>query len=81
VFGFVPNFVDTLILLKGLLKTGGILVQWDWLDTGQDDFGFSPDQLKSAYNKAGFKAVKISQPFSLTKSEGEKKVVMVIASL
>lgn len=56
-------------------------MQWDWLDTGQDDFGFSPDQLKSAYNKAGFKAVKISQTFSLTKSEGEKKVVMVIASL
>lgn len=81
VFGFVPNFVDTLILLKGLLKTGGILVQWDWLGTGQDDFGFSPDQLKSVYDEAGFKEVKISQPFSLTKSEGEKKVVMALAHL
>ena len=79
VFGFVPNFGAALHMLKGLLKHNGTIVQWDWLGTGHDDFGFSPDQLKSAYGDAGFKDIKISQPFSLTKSEGEKKVVMVVA--
>ena len=80
VFGFVPDFGAALHMMKILLIHNGTLVQWDWLGTGHDDFGFSPEQLKSAYGKAGFNNIKISQPFSLTKSEGEKKVVMVVAS-
>ena len=67
-------------MMKDLLKTNGTLVQWSLLGTWLDDFGFSPDRLKSAYGDAGFKDIKISQPFSLNKSEGEKKVVMVVAS-
>lgn len=81
VFGFVPDFAASLKILKNLLKPNGTVVQWDWLGTGQDDFGFSPEQLQSAYSKAGFKMVKISQPFSLNKSEGEKKVVMSVARI
>ena len=81
VFGFVTDFAATLKMLKGMLNPEGLLVQWDWLGTGEDDFGFSPEQLKSAYQTAGFEDVKISQPFSLTKSEGEKKVVMCAGRL
>eukprot|EP00055_Hartaetosiga_balthica_P012214 m.58642 g.58642 ORF g.58642 m.58642 type:complete len:226 (+) comp7873_c0_seq2:79-756(+) len=31
VMAFVPNYTETLSLLKGLLKEGGHLVHWDWL--------------------------------------------------
>jgi predicted TPR repeat methyltransferase len=79
VFAFVGNFPETLKLLKGMLKPGGALVQWDWLAVeGKDDFGFSPKYLKSIYNEVGFDEVNITQPFSLKKGDGEMKVVMVL---
>jgi predicted TPR repeat methyltransferase len=80
VFAFVPDFGQSLILLKGLLKSGGKLVQWDWLAASHDgDFGFGFEQLEKAYAKAGFKDVNITQPFSLKKETGEMKVVMCVA--
>lgn len=81
VFGFVPDIAVTLKMLRKLLMPGGMLLQWDWLGNGKDNFGFSSEQLKKVYNQAGFKNITIKQPFSLTKSEGEMKVVMVVARL
>lgn len=82
VFAFVPKVDETLILLKSFLKSGGKLVQWDWLATSDDDdFGFEYEQLEKAYAEAGFNDVKITQPFSLKKADGEMKVVMCVASI
>ncbi len=36
VCAFLPEYENTLLLLKSLLKTNAILVQWDWLKSDQD---------------------------------------------
>jgi predicted TPR repeat methyltransferase len=82
VFGFVPNFDETLLMLKGYLKPGGTIVQWDWLGSEDDsDFGFTPARLETAYKQAGFKSINITQPFSLKKADGEMKVIMCVAQI
>lgn len=82
VFAFVDDFEEMLGLLRGLLKSGGKLLQWDWLAKDEEEgFGFSKERLETAYTNAGFKDVKITQPFSLEKAEGPMKVIMCVASV
>lgn len=82
VFAFVDDFEETLGLLKGLLKSGGKLLQWDWLAKDDEgDFGFSKERLELAYSNAGFKNINITQPFSLEKAHGSMKVIMCVASV
>ncbi|MBT5074961.1 MAG: class I SAM-dependent methyltransferase [Kordiimonadaceae bacterium] len=77
VFAFVDDFEETLRFLRGLLKPDGKLFQWDWhAKDGEDDFGFSKEQLEKAYVNAGFENIKITQPFSLEKADGSRKVIM-----
>ncbi|MDG1709065.1 MAG: class I SAM-dependent methyltransferase [Emcibacteraceae bacterium] len=82
VFAFVPDFDEALVMLKGYLKPGGTIVQWDWLGSDDNsDFGFTPARLEQAYKQAGFDKVEITQPFSLKKADGEMKVVMCVARI
>ena len=81
VFGFIPEYESTLILLKSLLTTDGILVQWDWLSPSKEsDFGLSEEKVESAYREIGFKLKSISKPFSLTNSKGTMTVLMAVAN-
>ena len=81
VFGFIPEYESTLILLKSLLTTDGILVQWDWLSPSKEsDFGLSEEKVESAYRKTGFKLKSINKPFSLTSSKGTMTVLMAVVS-
>ena len=80
VLGFIPEYKSTLILLKSILEPDGILVQWDWLSpSNETDFGLSEEQVKSAYQEAGFKLATIKKPFSLTSSKGTMTVLMAVA--
>ena len=82
VFAFVDDFEETLGLLKGLLKPRGKLLQWDWLAKDDEgDFGFSKERLELVYSNAGFKDIKITQPFSLEKAHGSMKVIMCVATV
>ncbi|MBS7689804.1 methyltransferase domain-containing protein [Pseudomonas lalucatii] len=61
---FVPDYVETLKLLKQLLNKDGCLVQWDWFkDEGEKGYGFSEQQIKSALTEAGFAECCTSLPF------------------
>lgn len=82
VFAFVDDFEETLGLLKGLLKSDGKLLQWDWLAQDNDsDFGFSVERLETTYANAGFKDINITQPFSLEKGDGSMKVIMCASTV
>jgi 2-polyprenyl-3-methyl-5-hydroxy-6-metoxy-1,4-benzoquinol methylase len=80
VCAFVPDYERTLIDLGSLLKPGGLFVQWDWLRTDEEaDSGFSADDLRQAYTRAGLKVVDIKTAFSLTSDQGSMPVLMGIA--
>jgi len=49
VCAFLPDYQLTLGLLKSLLKPNGLIVQWDWLKSGEDqEFGFTLGQVTAA---------------------------------
>jgi 2-polyprenyl-3-methyl-5-hydroxy-6-metoxy-1,4-benzoquinol methylase len=80
VCGFLPNYENTLILLKSLLTKNGVFVQWDWLAQEEGtSTGLTNDRVQSALNNAGFNSISITQPFSLESSEGTMDVLMASA--
>ncbi|MCC4283924.1 class I SAM-dependent methyltransferase [Marinobacter salarius] len=77
---FVPDYVKTLRLLKQLLNKGGCLVHWDWLkEEGDEGYGFTEQQIKSALTEAGFAECSTSVPFSLQSEGSALDVLMGVA--
>ena len=77
---FVPEYDETLRLLKQLLKPVGYLIQWDWLQTEEGvGIGFTQKQLESAFLEVGFQNRHISLPFAMESEEGSMPVVMCVA--
>lgn len=80
VLAFVPDYQQTLHRLKRLLRKGGYLVQWDWLQRAEEPgFGFSQEVIESALNQAGFSKHSLSIPFSMESPDQPMKVVMAVA--
>ena len=80
VFSFLPEFEETLVMLKSLLVPSGLLIQWDWLSSKDDpEFGFSVERVSSAYSKTGFDIKSITNPFSHVSPKGNTPVLMGIA--
>jgi len=80
VCGFLPDYENTLILLKSLLTNNGIFVQWDWLAQVEGSGpGLTNDRVHSSLDSAGFNAINITQPFSLETSKGSRTVLMATA--
>ena len=77
---FVPDYQQTLKLLKKLLRRGGFLVQWDWLKNPEEPgVGFSAEFIESALAQAGFSKYSTSIPFSMDSPDGAMAVIMGIA--
>ena len=80
VFSFLPNYESILKLLKPLLTTNGLLIQWDWLSPDNNpEFGLSETTIEKALNNAKFKHIKLTMPFSLATEKGTMSVVMGVA--
>ena len=80
VFSFLPNYDSILNLLKSLLVTDGLLIQWDWQSPdSKPEYGLSETTIKQSLNNAGFKQVAITKPFSLSTEKGNTPVVMGVA--
>ncbi|GAA3935366.1 class I SAM-dependent methyltransferase [Litoribacillus peritrichatus] len=79
VCSFLPDYEQTLLLLKRLLSDKGIFIQWDWLDLDGSGTGLTENRISTALDGAGFKRFKVSQPFSLTSDYGTMSVVMAAA--
>ena len=77
---FVPDYAKALRLLKQLLNKGGCLVQWDWLkEEGDEGYGFTEKQIKSALTEAGFAECSTSVPFALQSDGSALDVLMGVA--
>ena len=76
VCSFLPNYEETVLLLKSLLKPSGSFVQWDWLSAE-----FSKDRVEGALNSAGFRNIQISEPFSMEGKGGVMQVIMAKGSV
>lgn len=80
VCAFVPDYESTLQLLKSLLKSKGIFVQWDWQKTeSETDFGFTEAMIETAFLNADLAVLSISEAFSFTNDSGEMQVLMGVA--
>jgi len=76
VCAFLPNYEDTLLLLKSMLTPDGLFVQWDWCQSeAEPDFGFTEEMISMAYGKAGLDVIKIDRAFAL---EGKDRTMWVI---
>mgnify|MGYP000630684255 CR=1 FL=1 len=74
---FVPDYAKALKLLRQLLNKGGCLVQWDWLkEAGDEGYGFTEQQVRSALSEAGFVECSTSIPFSLQNDGSALDVLM-----
>jgi 2-polyprenyl-3-methyl-5-hydroxy-6-metoxy-1,4-benzoquinol methylase len=79
VCAFVPNYLQTLQDLKRLLKPGGLFIQWDWQQNGNDDFGFTNKMMHQAFTNTGLRVKTVSPAFSLTTNGTTMTVLMGIA--
>lgn len=79
VCGFLPDYEETLSLLKSLIKQGGVFVQWDWLSNDDSsDMGLSEKRVKQAFVANGFINTRVNSPFIMSSSKGDMPVLMAI---
>lgn len=79
VCGFLPDYETTLGLLKSLLKSDGVFIQWDWLS--DDDFsemGLSENRVLRALKANEFIDIQLKKPFEINSSKGTMTVLMAI---
>ncbi len=65
VCAFLDDYPGTVQQLVGLLRPGGLFVQWDWeLEPGDDDpHGLGRDQVRAALTEAGLADVSVDTGF------------------
>jgi len=81
VCSFLPDYEETLGLLKSLLKEGGVFVQWDWLSNDDSsDMGLSEKRVKQAFIVNDFVNISITSPFIMSSSKGKMPVLMAIGT-
>ncbi|MCV2883831.1 methyltransferase domain-containing protein [Aestuariibacter sp. AA17] len=78
---FVPNVSETLNLIKSLLDSNGVYVQWDWLNATNDSggMGFTKEALHSHLSAAGFTHITLTTPFSINAQGNTMDVLMAVA--
>lgn len=82
VCAFLPNYDETLSIIKSMLSPNGIFIQWDWLRTEKDpDFGFTEDMIRKHYISVGLKVDSINVPFHLIENGEQMDVIMCVSKL
>ena len=79
VCGFLPDYEMTLKLLKSLLKSGGVFIQWDWLSADDSsEMGLSEKRVLRALKANEFIDIQLKKPFEMDSSKGTMSVLMAI---
>jgi 2-polyprenyl-3-methyl-5-hydroxy-6-metoxy-1,4-benzoquinol methylase len=80
VCAFVDDYPQTVKLLAGCLRPGGLFVQWDWeLDPAADEpFGLTRDSIRSALTAADLEPVYIDTGFRITQEDHQMAPLMGI---
>jgi predicted TPR repeat methyltransferase len=77
VCAFLDNYEGTLSLLKSLLVSGGLFVQWDWLSEVEGGgHGFTHEAVSGALARAGFADVSVTSVFSMAGPSDDMNVLM-----
>lgn len=77
VCAFLAQFQQTLGVLAGLLKPGGIFVQWDWQPRDEEPgLGLSAAQMSAAYQQVGLEPLRAAPSFEMN-VEGKTQVVIM----
>ncbi len=68
VCGFLDDYPATVERLVGLLKPGGLFVQWDWeRDSSSDDpHGLTRDEIRGALAAGGLAAIQVATGFDVS---------------
>lgn len=68
VCGFLEDYPATAATLIGLLRPGGLFVQWDWERDPHDesDHGLDRESIREALNAAGLERITVSEAFTVT---------------
>lgn len=80
VCSFLPSYESTMGVLAQALTSTGYFVQWDWLSSGDDEFGLTSDRVSSAFREAGLKCVYVGSAFSVPFDDGTMPVLMGVAA-
>lgn len=79
VCGFLPNYETTVAALSQAMKDAGYFVQWDWLSSGDDDFGMTVKRIAGAFEGANLTCVYAGTAFSVSFDGEDMPVVMGVA--
>lgn len=79
VCGFLPDYAQTLKLLKSLLNEDGLLVQWDWLAENEGSgTGLTRREVEAAFDESQMKLIHSSMPFTMKHDDTDMPVLMVV---
>jgi predicted TPR repeat methyltransferase len=80
VCAFLPDYENTVSLVKRILVQDGLFVQWDWLKSGEkDDFGLTEEEIESAFTAAGLKLHSVGKAFTMRGDQGLMPVLIGVA--
>jgi SAM-dependent methyltransferase len=80
VCAFLAQYRQTLGVLAGLLKPGGLFVQWDWQpDDDEPGLGLSAAQMSAAYQQVGLEPLRAAPTFEMDVEGKTMDVIMGVA--
>ncbi len=80
VCAFIPNFIETLSIIKSLLKLNGYFFQLDWhKNQTNPSLGFTESTIRKSYESIGLKIESVSKPFFIV--ENDKKMEVMYPSV
>lgn len=80
VCSFLQDYESKLDTLAQLLTPGGLFIQWDWMQTDENnEYGLNKKQIKSAYTRADLQALKLGKAFEMSSGNESLPVIMGVA--
>jgi 2-polyprenyl-3-methyl-5-hydroxy-6-metoxy-1,4-benzoquinol methylase len=65
VCSFLDDYQATATTLAGLLRPGGLFIQWDWEREGDDEHGLSRHEITDALTQAGLQQIEVATAFEV----------------
>ncbi|OBY26245.1 class I SAM-dependent DNA methyltransferase [Leisingera sp. JC1] len=80
VCSFLPDYPGAVAQLAGLLNSGGMFVQWDWLARDAGASGLTLQQVREGLHLAGLGGIRVEQVFDMGGGGQAMPVLMGTAS-
>lgn len=80
VCNFLPNYERAIGYLSRTLNSGGKIVQWDWLSSGDDDYGMTIERISNAFLGADLESINVRRAFEIEFDDATMPVLMGVAT-